>query len=87
MPPLVLIKKKRTGSGRFSPDSRWRRFKIVTASQKSDRNFIGAFLPDLFSEIHQFSDLSRAPQRMGNRSGLPAPIYPLRCTFPRSSQF
>ena len=42
------------GSGRSSPDSRWRRFIIVTASRKSDRSFIGAFLPDLFSEIYQF---------------------------------
>ena len=27
---------------------------IVTAVRKSDRSFIGAFLPDLFSEIYQF---------------------------------
>ena len=26
---------------------------FVTASRKSDRSFSGAFLPDLFSEIHQ----------------------------------
>ena len=53
MPPLVLMKKElaqvallqiRGGDG----------FKIVTAPRKSDRSFIGAFLPDLFSEIYQF---------------------------------
>ena len=27
---------------------------FVNASQKSDRSFIGAILPDLFSEIYQF---------------------------------
>ena len=42
MPPLVLI--RGIGSGRSSPDSWWRRFIIVTASRKSDRSFIGAFL-------------------------------------------
>ena len=45
---------KRIGSGRSSPDSRWRRFMTVTAARKSDRSRIGAFLPDLFSEIVQF---------------------------------
>ena len=30
----------------FSPGSRWRRFINVTAVRKSDRSFIGAFLPD-----------------------------------------
>ena len=39
------------GSGRSSPDSRWRRFIVVTAVRKSDRSLIGAFFPDLFSEI------------------------------------
>ena len=34
-----------------------------------------------------FSDISHNPQRMGSRSGLPVPIYPLRCTSPRSSQY
>ena len=34
-----------------------------------------------------FSNISRTPQRMGNRSGLPVPIDPSRCTSPRSSQF
>ena len=34
-----------------------------------------------------FSDISHIPQRMGSRSGLPVPTYPLRCTSPRSSQF
>ena len=42
------------GAGSSSPDSRWRRFTIVTAVRKSDRSFIGAFLPDLFSDIYQF---------------------------------
>ena len=42
------------GSGRSFPDSRWKRFTIVTAVLKSDRSFIGAFLPDLFSEVYQF---------------------------------
>ena len=36
----------------------------MTASRKSDRSFIGAFL-------HGFSHISRTPQRMGNRSGFP----------------
>ena len=27
---------------------------MVTAARKSDRSFIGAFLPGLFSEIYQF---------------------------------
>ena len=70
-----------------SPDIRVRQFVIVTAVRKSDRSFIGAFLPDLFSEKNQFSDISHSPHRMGSRSGLPVPIYPLRCTSPRFSQF
>ena len=37
---------KGMGSARSSPDSRWRRFLIVTAARKSDRSRIGAFLPD-----------------------------------------
>ena len=40
---------------------------IVNASRKSDRSFIGAFLPDVFSEIYQFSEISQTPQLMGNR--------------------
>ena len=40
---------KGMGSARSSPDSRWRRFLIVTAALKSDRSRIGAFLPDLFN--------------------------------------
>ena len=51
MPPLVLIG---IGSGRSSPDLRWRLCISVSASRKSDRSFIGAFLPDLFSVIYQF---------------------------------
>ena len=43
------------GSGRSSPDSRWRRFVNVTAVRKSDRSLIGAFLPDLFSDADQIS--------------------------------
>ena len=38
-----------------SPDFRWRRFIIVTAVRKSDRSFIGAFLPDLFSPVFPIS--------------------------------
>ena len=35
------------------------RFIVVTASRKFHRSFIGAFLPDVFSEIYQlFSNLS-----------------------------
>ena len=34
-----------------------------------------------------FPDISHVPQRMGSRSGLPVPIYPLRCTSTQSSQF
>ena len=41
-------------SARSSPDSRWRRFIIVTAVRKSYRSFIGAFLPNLFTELYQF---------------------------------
>ena len=41
------------GAGRFPTDSRWRRCIFVSVSRKSDRSFIGAFLPDLFSEIKQ----------------------------------
>ena len=37
-----------------SPDSRRRRCTFVGASRKSDRSFIGAFLPDLFNVKHQF---------------------------------
>ena len=70
MPPLVLM--KGIGTGRSSPDSRWRRFIIVTAVRKSDRSLIGAFLPDLFSNVF---DISNIPQKMGSRSGLPVPIY------------
>ena len=36
---------KGIGSARSSPDSRWRRFIIVTVVRKSDRSLIGAFLP------------------------------------------
>ena len=36
------------GSSTCSPDSRWRRFLAETAARKSDRSFIGPFLPDLF---------------------------------------
>ena len=32
-------------------------------------------------------DISHIPHRIKNRSGFPVPIYPLRCTSPRSSQF
>ena len=42
---LSSVLMKRIGSGRSSPGSRWRRFTILTASRKSDRSFIGAFLP------------------------------------------
>ena len=45
---------KGTGSGRSSPDSRWRPFIIVTAVRKSDRSYIGAFLPDLFIGSRRF---------------------------------
>ena len=39
------------------------RFIVVTASRKSDRSFIGALLPDLFSEIYQFFwDLSHSSE-------------------------
>ena len=31
--------------------------------------------------------ISRTPQRMDSRNGLPVPIYPSRCTSPRSSEF
>ena len=34
-----------------------------------------------------FCDISRTPQRMGNRSGFPVLICPSRCTSTRSSQF
>ena len=34
-----------------------------------------------------FSHISHIHQRIGGRSGLPVPIYLLRCTSPRSSQF
>ena len=36
------------GSSTCSPDSWCRRFFIETAARKSDRSFIGPFLPDLF---------------------------------------
>ena len=42
---LSSVLMKRIGSGRSSPGSRWRRFTILIASRKSDRSFIGAFLP------------------------------------------
>ena len=60
------------------------RFIIVTAVRKSVRSLIGAFLPDLFSELYQ---LFFFPQRMGNRNGFSVPTYPLRCTSPQSSQY
>ena len=41
------------GSGRYSPDSQWRRFMNVTSVRKSDRRVIGAFGPDLFSVRYQ----------------------------------
>ena len=49
MPPLVLIERNwfRSLFSRFTVET-------VTASRKSDRSFIGVFLPDWFSEIYQF---------------------------------
>ena len=44
---------KGIGASRSSPDSRWRRCIFVNASLKSDRSFIGAFLPDVFREKDQ----------------------------------
>ena len=70
------------------PDSRWRRCIFVSASRKSDRSFIGAFLPDLFSVIYtNSSDICRTLQAMENRSGLLVLICPSQCTFLQSSQF
>ena len=65
----------------------------VTAGRKSDRSLIGAFLPDLFNEIHQFLRYFHIPQRMGSRSGLSIamhlssvqPIFELRITIYRIS--
>ena len=62
---------KRIGSGRSSPDSRWRRCIFVSASRKCDRSFIGAFLPDLFMVKNQFSDISRTLQAVDNRNDFP----------------
>ena len=59
----------------------------LCASRKSNRSFIGAFLPDLFSVIYQFSDICRTLQAMDNRSGLPVLICSSQCTFLQSSQF
>ena len=42
------------GASRSSPDSRRRRCNFVKASLKSERSFIGLFLPDVLREIHQF---------------------------------
>ena len=81
------IDKEELVQGCNSPDSRWRRCTFVRASRKSDRSFIGAFLPDSFSEIYSFSYISRTTQTMGNRSGFPVLICPSRCTSPQSSQF
>ena len=39
---------EKIGSSRFSPNSRWSLFVIVTTGRKSDRNRIRVFLPDLF---------------------------------------
>ena len=79
--------KREIGSSRSSPDSRWRRCISVSASRKSDRSFIGAFLPDLFSVMNESSDICRTLQAMDNRSGLHVPICPSQCTFLQSSQF
>ena len=86
MPPLVVMKRNWFTSlfSRFAVET----VILVTAVRKSDRSFIGAVLPDLFSEIKSvFSYISHTPQRMGNRSGLLVPIYPSRWTSPRSNQF
>ena len=40
------------------------------------RSLFCAILPDLFSEMYQFSYISRISQRMGNRSRVPVPICP-----------
>ena len=72
-------RKQRTGVGvcfgRSSPDSRWRRFIFVIASLKFDRSFIGAFLPDLFSEIFQFSPyLSNPLSSISNMAWTPVKV-------------
>ena len=69
---------KGIGSGRSSPDSRWRRFIIVTVVRKSDRSFIGAFLPYFFTS---FSDISHTPHGTGGRSGLPVPNLSIAMHF------
>ena len=45
---------ERIGASRSSPDSQWRRCNFVKASLKSERSFIGLFLPDVLREIRQF---------------------------------
>ena len=45
---------RRNGPNRSYPDSRWRRCIFASASRKSDRSFIGEFLPDLFRVEYQF---------------------------------
>ena len=49
---LVVIE-RRICSGHSSPDSQWRRSISVSTSQKSDRSFIDAFLPDLLNVIYR----------------------------------
>ena len=75
------------GSARSSPDSRWRRFLIVTAARKSDRSRIGAFLPDLFKVRYQcFFDISNIPNGIDCRID-PVLFCSSQCTYLQSSQF
>ena len=58
---------------------------FVSVSRKSDRSLIGAFLPDLFSEIYQF--FRYLSYSSNYRSALPVPVYQFQYTSPRLSHF
>ena len=85
MPPWVLLKR----------DGFWSLFSWLSVETVHEcdcgsevwSSLIGAFLPDSFSVRYQYVDLSHIPHRIGSRSGLPVPIYPLQCTSPQCSQF
>ena len=86
MPPVILLKRNR-----FCTLFSWFLVEAVHYCDcgseiwsKSHRCIIAPIC--LMWDTNDF-DISNIPLGMDGRSGLPAPIYPFRCTSPRSNQF
>ena len=75
------------GSATSSPDSRWRRFLRETASRKSGRSRVGAFLPDIIQGEIPLSLVSFwIPLWRDGTCDFVLPIRPSLCTFVLPSQ-